>query len=151
MLVGSRVRIAHPATETESVATRTVFVEWLRAVRGVSLSDATELPAWRHGQPDAFAAALAGFAGLDPGRGYGGNLLHACRPRDALVQPVPQAIIPALRGDWAGLIALTADHLLVADTRPDDRLQWPGDPADPWPYGAWLVGAVVVLAVRLPV
>jgi hypothetical protein len=49
-------------------------------------------------------------------------------------------------GRLADVADLAASHLLWADTRPDNRLLWTGDPADPWPYGAWIAGATLVLA-----
>jgi hypothetical protein len=61
---------------------------------------------------------------------------------EGLPSPVAGAIAKL---DWLGLLRLAAGHLFGRDTRPDDRLLWPGDPADPWPYGAWLVGAAVIL------
>jgi hypothetical protein len=141
-----------------------LFLEWLRACRGLHLPDAGALAAWRRDAPDAFADVLADFAGLDTAAGWRANLLRWTGPREALVVrhrgacrawtrdalraaqdlPAPVAEILA-RTDVAGLLALAASHLLDAETRPDDRLLWTGDPADPWPYGAWLVGATVIL------
>jgi len=141
-----------------------LFLEWLRACRDQTLPGAAALAAWRREAPAAFAAALAEFAGLDPGLGWRANLLCFGGLREALVirrdgtrrvwtrddlraardLPAPVASILA-RTDPEGLLALAASHLLDAETRPDDRLLWTGDAADPWPYGAWLVGATVIL------
>jgi hypothetical protein len=154
-----------PADEAGAVATISVFLEWLRAVRHIVLPGPEAVPAWAAAEPAAFAAALADFAGLAPARGWRGNLLRHAPKADALVlgaatdeprrwtraalcrgKNLPPPLAAVLEGgSWSALLRLAASHLLVAETRPDDRLLWLGDPADPWPYGAWLAGARLVL------
>jgi hypothetical protein len=141
-----------------------MFIEWLRACRQLRLAGPAALGEWRVRDPAAVAEAVAGFLSLDPRQGWRGNLLRGQGHRAALVLAggdarrvwsrgellaggdLPASLCAVLTcDDWSGLLALAASHLLDADTRPDDRLLWLGDPADPWPYGAWLVGAAVVL------
>ena len=161
-----------PAAEAEAVATLSVFVEWLRATGPMAQATPARMRDWQAADPDAFLAHVAAFAGLDAARGVRCNLLRHDGTREALVlhdatgaqrgwsrddvrqgRDLPAPVGAALDGmAWRDLLRLAADHLLIAGTRPDDRLVWAGDPAAPWPYGAWIVGAVVVLAgaVRPP-
>jgi hypothetical protein len=156
-----------PASEAEAVSTPAVFLEWLRAVRGVALDGVAALAAWRREAPAAFDAAMSDFVGLPCDAGVCAALLRGLGPRTALVlfeaggdsqnltraellasdtlpEPVEKMLAALTPAD---LPALAASHLLDADTRPDTRLLWAGDPADPWPLGAWLVGAALLLAV----
>ena len=64
--------------------------------------------------------------------------------RHAATLPAPVDVMLAAM-TTADLPALAASHLLDVETRPDTRLVWQGDPADPWPLGAWLAGATLVL------
>lgn len=159
--------IWRPVSEAEAVGARAVVIEWLRAVHGIVLDGPAALAAWRHDRPAAFAAAISRFAGLDPlPRGGDGAeqvraaLLRGSDEREALViggrvwfraelrdaTPVPEPVaIMASSLQPADLPALVASHLLDAGTCPDTRLHWAGDPAEPWPLGAWLLGATLVL------
>jgi hypothetical protein len=161
-----------PASEAEAAGTSAVFLEWLRAVHGVALAGPAGLAVWRRDEAAAFARAIAEFAALTeadlhpqppPSGGRGvlstllrghaarialidktrswsrGDLLHA----EALPSPVPTMLAALTPAD---LPALAASHLLDHDARPDTRLAWAGDPAEPWPLGAWIVGAAVILS-----
>ena len=48
-------------------------------------------------------------------------------------------------GTWPDLLATVVWHLMAAETRPDDRLLWAGDPTDPLPFGALACGATLIL------
>jgi hypothetical protein len=61
---------------------------------------------------------------------------------DKLPEPTETMLATLAQAD---LPLLAASHLLDADTRPDTLLLWDGDPDEPWPLGAWLVGATVLL------
>jgi len=152
-----------PASEAEAVSGTAVFLEWLAATRGVALAGPDALAGWRRRAPEAFAAAMAAFVGLHEHTRVREALLRGHGARVALVgervwtraellsrEPAPHRLDQA----WAALTpadlpSLAARHLLELGTAPDDRVTWSGDPADPWPLGAWLVGAAVV--VRPPV
>jgi hypothetical protein len=156
----------HPTDEQEAASTLAVFVEWLRA--GGQMPDASpaRVAAWRLAEPAAFRHAIAGFAGMNRAGRPRDNLLLATGPRAALVlhrggvrrqwsrdewrqrQPALPADIDAMLENltWPVLLDVAARHLLDAGTRPDDRLLWTGDAADPLPYGALVAGATLVVA-----
>lgn len=166
-------KLWRPASEAEAVGTPAVFIEWLRAVHGVALNGPAGLARWRRDEPARSAAAIAEFAGVDAlaDTAAGGSaavrtaLLQGCGARAALIVVAPdhtsrtwrraellrlgelpqpaQTMIARLAP--ADLPALAASHLLAADTKPDSRLFWSGAPDDPWPLGAWLVDATVIL------
>ena len=134
-------------TEAEAVAGPAVFAEWLAAFDR------------RPATPDQRLSAVAGFLGLDPAQGWAGNLRrgkgdrvairrgeHAWTYGDIATSEAAwsAAAGPLADGGYDALRRIAADHLLRADTRPDDILIWGGDPADPWPFGALLFGATVV-------
>ena len=159
--------IWRPASEAEAVGARAVFIEWLRALHGIVPDGPQGLAAWRRDRPAAFAAAISHFAGLDPLPRWGDGagpvrdvLLRGFDEREALVigdrvwsraalrqaTPVPEPVAIMLSSlTPADLPALAASHLLDTGTCPDTRLCWAGDPAEPWPLGAWLVGATLLL------
>jgi hypothetical protein len=154
-----------PRSEAEAVGAQAVFLEWLAAVHGIVLAGPAALAGWRRDAPAAFAAAISAFAGLDMQAPVRETLLrgHAGRPALVLIgddgKPDTWSRAEALGGKAlpdvvanmlaalapADLPALAASHLLDAGTAPDDCLVWAGDPAEPWPLGAWLVGASVML------
>jgi hypothetical protein len=125
-----------------------VFTEWLAATGRTPVG------------PEARLDAVAAFAGLDPALGWAGNLRRRTGPRLAIRRGAmawSYDRIAASDADWraaAGeraegtfreLVRVVADHLLHADTRPDDILVWRGDPADPWPFALLVIGATLVL------
>jgi hypothetical protein len=154
-----------PASEAEAASARAAFLEWLQAVYGLALDGPAGLAAWRHERPEAFAAAMSAFAGLPEGADVRSALLRGHDEREALVfdggpagrrswsrsdlrraPALPEALDTMLAAlAPADLPALAASHLLDTGTCPDTRLVWRGDPADPWPLGAWLVCATLVL------
>jgi hypothetical protein len=115
-------------------------------------------------------AGFAAFAGLDQAAGNAANRLRYAGPQEALVlwrggvrqswsrdalranrPAVPADIAAALHsGTWHELVASAAWHLLQENTRPDVRLLWDGDPADPRALGALTCGAALILADALP-
>ncbi len=143
-----------------------MFVEWLRATGRLVQASPERIRDREAADPAAFLADVAAFAGLDPARGVRGALLRHAGSREALVvcdssgmrrawsrdavregRELPPFVAAALDGaTWPDFLRVAADHLLRAGTRPDDRLVWTGDPSALWPYGAWIVGASVVLA-----
>jgi hypothetical protein len=155
-----------PADEAEAVGGMAVFVEWLRATGRMPAASPAAVQNLRSTDPPAFRAAVAAFAGLDAAGGVRAALLRHRGPRPALVtedsagrtrtwsrddvqadRALPPCVATALAGvTWPELVDLAATHLLDAGTRPGDRVVWTGDPSDPWPYGAWIAGATVVLA-----
>ncbi|MBU6497897.1 MAG: hypothetical protein KGJ41_12095 [Rhodospirillales bacterium] len=146
----------HPPDEATAASNLMVFIEWLRASGLLPEADPAEVAAWRARAPDAFAAAIAGFAGLDTQgsvrdavRRAGGTLvLHrGGRRRVWRAGAMPPDIAMSLElPGWDVVLELVADHLLRAETRPDHRLLWDADQTDPWPLAALLVGATVILA-----
>jgi len=154
-----------PASEADATTTCAALLEWLRAVRCIALAGADGLAAWRARAPADFAAAIADFVGLDGAADVRQTLLRGHDAREALIlhgnswQRAELRTAPALPAEVATMLAaltqadlpaLAASHLLDADTRPDTLLHWGGDPAEPWPLGAWLVGATVVLGSADP-
>jgi hypothetical protein len=155
-----------PANEAESVGGMAVFVEWLRATGRMTGATPKAVRHWRDADRGAMRGAIAAFAGLDEADGVRASLLRhdgrrvALMARDAAGEQrrwtyadlrsagdLPPAVATMLAGlTWPALMDLAADHLLFAGTRPDDTVRWTGDPAAPWPYGAWIVGATVLLA-----
>ncbi|MCW3473631.1 hypothetical protein [Limobrevibacterium gyesilva] len=160
----------HPFDETAAASTLATFIEWLRASGRLADADPASVDTWRRADPAGFGAAIAAFAGLDPDRSPAANLLRFTGAREALVlhhagqrrvwsrdalhsgtPPLPACIADRLRAlSWPALLDLAAGHLLDANTRPDDRLLWTGGAADPWPFGALIVGATVILAGDSP-
>jgi hypothetical protein len=154
-----------PPDEPTAAGTLTVFVEWLRATARLPDADPDAVRDWMARDDAAFADAIAAFAGLDPAAGNAANRLRYTGPREALVlrrgglrqswsrdalwqnlPPLPADLAAALRaGTWQDLIATVAWHLLEAETRPDDRLLWAGDPTDPLAFGALACGAAIIL------
>jgi len=163
-----------PASEAEAVSAQAVFIAWLHTLHGIALDGPAGLAAWRRDAPAAFAAAISEFASLPlpwrEGTGGGGHLdvrgalLRGQGNRTALLvlgaterrsysraelwhaTTLPEPIETMLAAlTLADLPALAASHLLDAGTCPDTRLFWAGEPTQPWPLGAWLVGATVVL------
>jgi hypothetical protein len=154
-----------PTDEASAGSTLAVLIEWLRATGRRDGATPEDVRNWRRTEGRQFLAALADFAGLDAAREVQANLLRFRGNRVALVASLPDGrrhtwTREALRsgqelpcristflahGSRQDLHALAECHLLASDTRPDDRIQWLGDAADPWPLGAWIVGAAVVL------
>ncbi|HEY2132143.1 MAG TPA: hypothetical protein VGH36_04085 [Acetobacteraceae bacterium] len=155
----------HPFDEAEAAGTMAAFAEWLRATGRLKAADPALVAGWPARDNGAFSAAIAAFCGLDPTRTPRQNLLQPTGGREALVlhragrhawsrdqlrcdRPALPADIAATLDalDWQGLVDIVSHHMLVAGTRPDDRLLWAGDPTDPLPYGALLPGATIILA-----
>ena len=147
----------HPTDEAEAVSNRGVFIEWLRATGRQPDAEPCDVPEWR-----SDIDSMVEFIGLNPGAGWAGNLRRSRGGREALVRLAPRRAWSrdALAGDdaawaqaagvlaeqpWDTLVRVVASHLLDADTRPDDRLLWGGDPYDPWPWGALAIGATLIL------
>ena len=163
----SAVNFWRPADEASATATAAMFIEWARATGTApnGMHDPASIGGWWARDRGGCTAAVAAFAGLTRSHGPRANLLRhrgerialiaecdsGCRrawSRDALRRgdALPAVVAVALGGmTWDMLAALAASHLLVADIRPDDRVQWLGPPGDPWPLGAWIVGATVIL------
>jgi hypothetical protein len=159
------IKAWHPPDEATAASTLAVFVEWLRATARLPDANPDAIRQWAARDEAAFAAAIAAFAGLDPAAGNAANRLRYAGPREALVlrrggvrqswsrdalrqgaPPLPADLAGALgSGTWHDLLASAAFHLLHANTRPDDRLLWAGDPTDPWPLGALICGAAIIL------
>jgi hypothetical protein len=160
-------RFWRPADEAAATTTAAMFIEWARATRSAPAEqqDPDSVRSWLARDPAGCAAAAARFAGLHPARGICCNLLRHRGSRVALIanadsgerrawsrdavrdgRTVPAVVSAAIaRMSWDDLTWLAASHLLVADTRPDDRLQWNGQAGAIWPFGAWIVGATVIL------
>ena len=158
----------YPSDEATATSTLAAFIEWRRADGGRELAGAAALWAWAAAEPAEFAAAIGRFAGLRPGLGYAGNLARAMGRRGEIVLietggarrigasallagDVPQCIAAMLAaGSWAALCAHAADHLLRLEIRPDQRVAWRGPLDDPWPLGALLAGATLILGRAPP-
>jgi hypothetical protein len=159
------IKAWHPPDEATAASTLAVFVEWLRATARLPEADPAAIRQWAARDETAFTAAIAAFAGLDPQAGNAANRLRYAGPQEALVlrrggvrqswsrdalrqgtPPLPADLAAALgSGTWHDLLAAAAWHLLRANTRPDDRLLWAGDPADPLPLGTLICGAAIIL------
>jgi len=145
--------------EAEATGNRGVFLEWLRATGREPDATSQHVSTWR-----ADADAMAAFAGLRRADGWAGNLRRWHGAREAVVRlhPAPRRAWSrdALAGSeaawaaaaaamaeqpWEVLVRVVASHLLDAETRPDDRLLWGGDPGEPWPWGALAIGATLIL------
>ncbi len=147
-----------PADEAEATSNRGVFIEWLHATGREPEAGPDDVPAW---QSDL--DAMAEFGGLRRNAGWAGNLRRHRGRREAVVRLAPsrrawsrdaladsdaawqQAAGTASEQPWENLVRIVASHLLDAETRPDDRLLWGGDPCDPWPWGALAIGATLIL------
>jgi hypothetical protein len=154
-----------PPDEPTAASTLTVFVEWLRATARLPDADPDAVTRWMALDDALFAEAIAAFAGLDAAAGNAANRLRYAGPREALVlrrggsrqswsrdalrqnrPPPPTDLATTLSGGtWKDLVATVAWHLLEAETRPDDRLLWAGDPTDALPFGALACGATLIL------
>ena len=154
-----------PPDEPTTASTLAVFVEWLRATARQRDADPDAVRRWMARGDAQFTAAIAAFAGLDAAAGNAANRLRYAGPRDALVlrrggtrqswsrdalrrkpAPLPADLAITLgSGCWKDLVATVAWHLLEAETHPDDRLLWAGDPTDPLPFGALACGATLIL------
>jgi hypothetical protein len=164
--VGISAKPWHPPDEATAASTLAVLVEWLRATARLPNADPDTAREWAARN----AAGFAAFAGLDQAAGNAANRTRHAGPQEALVlrrdglrrswsrdalkenkPPFPQHIAAALNsGTWHDLVSSAAWHLLHEKTRPDDRLLWDGDPADPWALGALTCGATLILADALP-
>ena len=147
-----------PADEAEATCNRGGFIEWLRATGRAPDAGPDDVATWQ-----ADLDAMAAFGGLQRADGWAGNLRRHRGRREAVVRLTParrvwtrdaladsDAAWAAAAGavaeqPWAALVRIVASHLLDAETRPDDRLLWGGDPGDPWPWGALAVGATLIL------
>ena len=137
------------AAEAAILTGASVFAEFLAATGRAAVTPAQILD------------AVAAFAGLDPALGWAGNLRRRTGERVAIRRggaawryddiatsdaAWQAASGPCAQGSYEKLVQVTADHLLRADTRPDDTLLWRGDPEDPWPFGALIIGATLEFA-----
>ncbi len=147
-----------PMDEAEATSNRGVFIEWLRASGRQEDAGPDDVAAWRRDLD-----CLAQFAGLCPEAGWAGNLRRPRGKCEALVRLAPrrswsrdvladsadvwaQAAGAMAQRPWDTLVRVVASHLFDAETRPDDRLLWGGDPGDPWPWGALAIGATLILS-----
>jgi hypothetical protein len=166
MIKTGMIKAWHPPDEATAASTLAVLVEWLRATARLPDADPDTARAWAARD----AAGFAAFAGLHQAAGNAANRTRHAGPQEALVlrrdgnrqswsrdalkekqPPLPPDIAAALHsGTWHHLVASAAWHLLHAETRPDDRLLWDGDPADPWALGALTCGATLILADARP-
>jgi hypothetical protein len=143
----------------------TAFILWLGACRGVAADGPGWVESWAEAAPEAFSEAIRGFAGIASGAGYaqalagsGGRivLISAAgrleRPAAALdSENMPSCIAAMLAAGRSEMLARqAAEHLLRLDIRPDERVLWPGGQEDPWPLGALLAGATLVLCEPPP-
>ncbi|OJY70364.1 MAG: hypothetical protein BGP12_21715 [Rhodospirillales bacterium 70-18] len=156
----------HPSDEAMAASNIAAFIEWLRAGGRHSPAGPAGVAAWAQAEPAAFARAISDFAGLDPALGYAENLARAATGRVVLLRPagrreiaaaalsgpgLPARIAAMLKAGCSGMLpAQAADHLLWFDLRPDERLLWAGGLIDPWPLGALLAGATLILCDPAP-
>lgn len=149
-----------PADEAAAAGNMAAFILWLAACRGRVATGAGWVEAWAAADPAAFAEAISGFAGIEPGLGYAHNLarsggrlvLRAAGGRWQAAAAVlagdamPDCIAAMLAaGGTAMLAGQAADHLLRLEVRADETVLWAGPVGDPWPLGALLAGATLVL------
>lgn len=140
--------VSRREVEAAAVSGPAIFAEWLIAHELMP------------GNLDQQLLAIEAFAGLEPRLGWAGNLRRRRSDRVAIRRgrrvwtfrhigdseaEWRLAAGPCADGSYAILLRMVADHLLAADTRPDDTLTWRGDPADPWPFGALFIGATLVI------
>jgi len=136
--------IWRPATEAEATSNMAALIEYTRATSGLSLTPA-EILGFQGENPARLRALVADFAGLNPDAPPSAALApHAARLQNPDGSSASIAAMLKTAG-WDGLLDSLAHHLLVAELRPDDRLDWPGAIDDPWPLGALLAGATVRL------
>jgi hypothetical protein len=140
-----------PESEAEAAGAMAGFIEWLRAGGRREDADPAAVLAWVAGRSADFDAAVVGFMGWrHPGPHFPRSLgeavvLHRHGRRQTWAYgALPSCIVDRLR--LADAVGLAAFHLFHCGTRPDDRLLWMGDPADPLPLGALYLGATVILA-----
>jgi len=119
---------------------------------------------WRQSDPNGFSAAVGAFAGLTPELGWLGTCCAATAQPPwccGAMAGAPRGHARPARGA-DGLLALgaacsaspplpgrtcwrwPAATLIDADTRPDDRVLWQGEPDDPWSLGGLLAGATLI-------
>lgn len=148
-----------PASEAAATGNRGIFIEWLRATGREPEALPEHVAIWQ-----ADAGTIAAFAGLRRASSWAGSLRRFRGTREAVVRLQPAArkawSRDALAGSdaawaeaagamaeqpWEVLLRVVASHLLDAETRPDDRLMWAGDPHEVWPWGALAIGATLIL------
>ncbi len=139
----------HPESEAEAASGLGVFVEWLRASEIMPDATPGRALAWAAERSSAFDAAMAAFMGWDdPGRPIiadrGDRAAVVIGGRSWRYDDLPAWITQAL-GE-ADAIALAVHHVLVDETHPDDRLDWPAGLDDRLGLGALLVGATLCYA-----
>jgi hypothetical protein len=156
------MRMWHPTDEATAAGNLAVFVEWCRATGRQPDASPARVRHWALADPDAFYDAVGEMAGLCRERGVARNLLRNAGADEALVllarsgrlawsrdqlrADLPSGLAATLQSlRWQDFLAVVADHLLAMQTRPSDRLLWTGNPDDPWPLGALLTGATVIL------
>ena len=120
-----------PASAREATSNAAAFIEFARATGAADLTPA-EIQPFKAENPAEFRALLAALAGLDP-------------TADLATQLAPYKSNAAMRASWDGLLESFAHYLLVEELRPDDTLIWTGAPDDPYPLGALLIGAHILL------
>lgn len=158
-------RAWRPRDEAEATGNRAAFLLFLAACRGVALDGPAALAGWAAAEPAAFEAAIRAFAGIGEAAGYvaalaggGGRLvlLEDGARREWAAADLAHAALPArlarllAAGTPTMLAGQAADHLLRLDLRPDQAVLWAGGLEDPWPLGALLAGATLVLCDPAP-
>jgi hypothetical protein len=149
----------HPPDESMAASALAVFVEWARATGAMPLADPDQVMTWAARRGADFDAAMARFMGWPwPSPAASALVARTRGAREAVARHrggvrdswTYDALAPWIAAalDGADPIALAVFHLLERNTRPDDRLLWMGDPADPLPLGALFIGATVILADR---
>jgi hypothetical protein len=147
------LHVPHP--EEVAASNAWAFLHWLRATGRGDLGGWDELIAWSAADPVGFSDALAGFALLPATpapllapEASPALVLRGADGTRAEASDHPE-LASILRRRWprARLIRPTAEVLLHADLRPDDRVLVAAGPSWPWLL-ALRQGTRVVLAVR---